>query len=210
MKTIFILLLLIVNQTIFAQNNIAEQLLSAVNYKEGHHEFYYPNGKKEMEYDVINGKINGQVIYYNNNGKIDAIRDMVNNKYQGFIKVYDNKGRVGVLQKTRNDSILMEVDSGYYFGGKHLFAVWFWSRESDSNFDKLSETNKNYYFDNFWNSYGYIPRINGTMTTYYRNGTIKKIRLWVDNKKHGEWKFYNKKGLVKKMVKYNLGVKILI
>lgn len=186
-----------------AQNNV-EVLSDSI---EGHHVLNYSNGRKQIEFDIVNGKVNGQVIRYYKSGKVWDIRDVANNKYNGSVTVYDSKGRIGFYQTTRNDTLIAEVDSGYYFLGKHLRARWFWSKESDKNFDKLSEKNKDA-FDKFWNYYGYVPAINGVTTIYYKSGEIKKIKPRADGKRNGEWKWFNKKGEITKSVTYEMGKRI--
>jgi antitoxin component YwqK of YwqJK toxin-antitoxin module len=183
-----------------AQNNV-EILNDSID---GHHELRYANGRKQIELDVINGKVNGQVTRYFKSGKVRDTRDIVNNKYSGTVKVYDKKGRIGFYQTTRNDTLISEVDSGFCFLDGHLRARWFWSRESDKNLDKLSKKNKDP-FDRFWNYYGYVPAINGVTTIYYKSGEVKKVKPRTDGKRNGEWKWFNRNGVITKSITYEMG-----
>ncbi len=133
--------------------------------------------------------------------------DVIDNKYNGEVKIYDNIGRIAFYQLTRNDTLLVEVDSGYYFFGKHLRGRWFWSRESDPNLAKLSPKNKDA-FDRFWDYYGYVPAINGTTTIYYMNGKKKREKPKTDGKRNGTWKWFDKSGSLSKSVTYDMGKRV--
>ncbi len=199
------LILLVIGLNCFSQNNI--ELEFKHDSVDGHRKLCFPNGKTNVEYDVVNGKVNGRMTIYNKNGKVYKTIDITDNKYNGEVKIFDNKGRVGFYQLTRNDTLLLEVDSGYYFFGKHLRGRWFWSRESDINMDKISVKNKDA-FNKFWNYYGYVPAINGTTTIYYMSGQKKKEKPRTDGKRNGKWKWFDKHGTQTKSVTYDMGKRV--
>ena len=186
-----------------AQNNV--EVLN--DSKEGHHVLNYSRGRKQIEFNIVNGMTNGQVIRYYKSGKVWDVREIVNNKYNGSVTVYDGKGRIRFYQTTRNDTLLSEVDSGYYFLSKHLYATWSWNKESDSNFDKLSPKNKDA-FDNFWNYYGYAPVINGTTTFFYKSGQKKKEKPRTNGKRNGVCKWFDKNGTIIKSATYEMGKRV--
>jgi antitoxin component YwqK of YwqJK toxin-antitoxin module len=163
---------------------------------------YYENGNIQSETPYRNDTISGVQKYYYKNGKIWRKVDVIDNTYQGSISVYDSKGRVMVYQTTRNDTLLSEVDSGH---GLYTRIIWYWSRATDKNLDKISESNRDYFYK-FWDGYGYAASVNGTRTVYYKSGQIKKVISKTDDKKNGDCKWYDKKGKLTKIITYNMGV----
>src|SRR4051812_33162985 len=90
------IILLGIGLNCFSQNDIETELKHDAG--DGHYSFNFPNGKTNVGYDVVNGKINGLVTIYKKNGNIVQTMDVTNNKYNGEIKIFDNNGRVSSYQ----------------------------------------------------------------------------------------------------------------
>ncbi|MEN8250419.1 MAG: toxin-antitoxin system YwqK family antitoxin [Bacteroidota bacterium] len=126
--------------------------------------FYYENGAKQSEGELINGAENGLWNYYYENGSLQITGNYINGVENGLWKWYYESGE---LKQTGN-----------YKNGM-LDGTWL-----NYNVQGILVDSSNFI----------IGRLNGGYNAFYDNGSIFQSGTYKRDKQVGEWKVYHENG----------------
>ncbi|MDE0471381.1 MAG: hypothetical protein OXH57_05520 [Ekhidna sp.] len=175
------------------------------SYKDG-----YQSGKNLEYYD--SGQIKTES-NYSSDGQDVAIRDfsvrgglisqkfLKNNLPDGTWTIWDDNGdlkRTENYRKGKLEGIKTEYDKGKKITKTHYLQ----GRKSGEAFEYsldgtvcVSKTHK-------------LDKLHGPFAKYYKNGKIKYEGKYVQNKRNGLWKFFDKEGNLKEKLIYEMGEKL--
>jgi antitoxin component YwqK of YwqJK toxin-antitoxin module len=161
---------------------------------------YYPNSNVEISVDYKNGVADGKYMRYYYKGVIQESCTYVDGKREGQASIHDEFGAIAEELFYVNDTLNGPTTQysefgeiivlGNYTKGKKDGQWSFWDQKGE----KIGEA----IFD----------MGTGTIYSYYYDGSISIESPFVDDKKHGVEKYYNKKGKLEKEITYEHDVEV--
>jgi len=139
---------------------------------------YYGDGRKDSEYNIINGKIEGKHIQYYITGKILSITNFKDGRRNGKCEEFYITGNTWEVKNYKDEKLEGEYIT-YYENGNV----------------KLIRNYKN-------------GKLEGKYIEYYENGNMKQIQNFKNNILDGKQEFYKLDGTLQKNVYYKDGMKV--
>ena len=196
---------------------------------------HYKSGERKYVSNYLNGALDGESIAYFKSGKVAVIKIYSNGDFKSTI-VFDKFGNemysfddskkivhtlykdeenlysTGGITEWGNSSAIslgafVEIENANYAMG-NIFEGNIYGSKS-TNFKVAIEDGLGQYmlFKNHMDVIKGQLVFNGPFIKYYNSGTIKSKINFINDKKHGEEKFYDQSGDVAKTIKWNNGIK---
>ena len=150
-------------------------VIAQAGVKEGYNVFYYENGNKSSEGNIVKGKPDGYWRSYYEDGTIKNEGNRKNYQLDSGWKFFDNKGRLGRVIRYRE-------------GRKNGFITIF---------DSLGRVVSN---ENFVND----TKV-GNSFLYYVNGKVKQVIPYKNGKADGISYCYSQDSVITSIIKYKMG-----
>ena len=161
---------------------------------------YHPNGNVEISVDYKNGVANGKYLKYYYKGVIEESYTYVDGKREGPATIHDEFGAISEELFYVNDTLDGPATQYYNFGeiavlghytkGKKDGAWSFWTPHGEKTAEAIFDMGT------------------GTAYSFYADGSISTETPFVDEKKHGVEKYYDRKGKLVKEITYEHDVEI--
>ena len=155
---------------------------------------YFPNGNVEISVDYKDGIAHGQYLKYYYKGVLKETYIYVNGIREGAATIHDEFGSISEELYYVNDTLHGQATHYYDFGEIAIIGnytkgmkdgAWsFWTPQGE----KKAEA--------------FFNMGTGTMTNFHTDGSVSSEVPFVDDKKHGVEKHYDKKGKLVKEITY--------
>ncbi len=174
--------------------------------------YYYPNGNKKSEGEMLNNGNEGPWKFYHSNGKLSAEGNLSKGKYEGIIKFYSESGALveksGYSRDTLHGHFISYFENGnikaegekvydkkdglwkYYLEGGTLDA------EEDLRLGNLHGRAINYYANGKIKDIGYFKdgKRDSLYISYFINGQIESTGYYENGLREGNWTWYFENG----------------
>ena len=167
---------------------------------EGRFVSYHPNGNVEISVDYKNGVADGKYLKYYYKGVLQETYTYVDGKREGPATIHDEFGAISEELFYVNDTLdgpttyysdFGEIAAlGHYTKGKKNGSWSFWTPKGEKTGEATFDMGT------------------GTVYEFYPDGKISSETPFVDDKKHGVEKYYDRKGKVVKEIVFEDDVEI--
>lgn len=163
----------------------------------GEYTGYFPDGSKKYTARYVNGEPVGEVQYFYECGAISSIVNFKGENKNGKGISYYRNGAVKEEYFYKNDSLDGE-NRAYFPDGKLKWLNFYKS-------DKLHGKITNYYHNGKVESeLEYVDNeLNGSYKSYFDNGRLYMTGIYKKGNRIGEWKEFNRKGVLKEVNNYD-------
>ncbi|MEO0405311.1 MAG: hypothetical protein AAF193_10600, partial [Bacteroidota bacterium] len=182
---------------------------------EGYWRTYYPDGTLKSEGDRLNFQLTGEWKFYRENGELQEIINYQSGQRNGITASYDDEGRL-TSEVPYFDDLKQGVGKFYYTSGELYREVPFENNKEQGKGREFGKDGRIITYINY--NQGYIKsieRINrfngagqkkGVWIDFWANGNKQTEGYFTNGVKNGVFKYYNKRGELEKIEKYQGGV----
>lgn len=148
---------------------------------------YYHNKNKYLEFNMVNGSIEGNYTYYNQKGEPVLIINYLNDKISHYFK----KNKMGELnEKVNINNETAEITSTYP-NGKTAIYINYNKGNLEGKYTIFNEYGNIEYEANYTNN-----QLNGNRIEYYSNGKIYKKEYFINGNFEGTQEYYKEDGTI--------------
>ncbi len=201
MKKILIITFIFFYAGLFSQNYYQNLFKDAEN-KNGLNEYFNKNGSINAQFNMKEGKLEGEMKLYDVKGSLASTFNFKNGKYYGKAVQYDKDSNIQYEIDFKDDTIIKRKSTNYYGFSNTISSIYLWEINAETKkllgdqFEKyLIPKGGTFYFNEIAMAYGYV-------TNYYKNGSKKSEGQNIKHSSKGKWIFYNENGSLKKEVIY--------
>lgn len=174
---------------IFSQTKYHQEIINTIiTPTDGKHQPYHIDGS-HYEFEILNTKVNGIVLYYNADNILEFKYNFSNGKLDGKAYSYDENGLIYTDRTYSNDSLVFERCVFYYKNSTLIEEEWIWElnefqikRIPNRHLSKIQK-----FIDNKTD----ILTLYGTRFKYHLNGKLKSSEPYYKKKKKGICKYYS-------------------
>tara|TARA_B100000809_G_scaffold250009_1_gene281991 strand:+ start:1428 stop:2033 length:606 start_codon:yes stop_codon:yes gene_type:complete len=179
--------------------------------KDGTYKDYYKNGQLRIQYIIKNGNADSTHLFYYKNGQLKSSTNFDNGHFHGTNTEYNEKGDTTIIEKYRNDTLLVYKQMTYYPSGQLKYEqIRIFPTDSKSNPFLKSATNEiNLIVKYDLNkSIKELPNT-ATVRKYHKNSNLKSLSYTVNNVLEGVFEYYDKNGQPTKTETWKKGKKLV-
>jgi uncharacterized protein len=158
-----------------------------LNARQGHFIYFFENGQKSSEGDIVNDRREGLWNFWHENGRKESDGKFIKDKKEGIWVYYHDNG-----QKKAEGNFVADKHEG-------VWVYWFNSGEKKTEGKFLYGLKSGVWV--YWYKNGQVSSEEsfdlGIITAamaYHDNGNILFKGVYVDNRKYGEWNYWNYDG----------------
>ncbi len=164
---------------------------------------YWPSGQLMWDREVIDNKYNGYVIGYYETGETQKTTPYTNGKIEGIQTRYYLSGKIKETTPY-TDNVENGTQNGFYESGNLEFLLPFTNGEFNGNYIYYYESSGTIQAMSYW-----INGVqNGAYNTFWENELPQYEGFYVDDKQHGEQKFYLETGILSSCEIWDNGVQV--
>ena len=202
---------------------VGEGIINGIGKYQGSWKMYYSTGELKAEGEYLEGYKNGKWRYYFLTGELEQEGSYKKNMVSGAWTWYFKNGAVKreeYYRKGREEGKSIEyseegviINNGNYVDGLRT-GDWFLTIGDHEEKGEYIDDDKNGKWKSFYlktNSIYFEGEYSQGIalkkhTYYYPNGMKKSEGKHVGGERHGDWKFYNKDGTIRLVIRYTNGI----